>query len=67
VPDYFPEGNAALVTDSDQRSLQKWNDLLYQTHGNVGGVPYPEGVRPLASDDEQRSRIKINAIYAAIA
>lgn len=67
MPGYFVEGNTAQVCDSEQRSLQKWNSLLYDAHGNIGDVPFPEGTRPLASDDEHRSEVKINAILKATA
>lgn len=62
----FPEGWTSLATDDEARSLKKWNGVLYDTWGNVGTVPYPEGTQPLASDDAHRSKIKIDAIYAAI-
>lgn len=63
----YPEGTTALVTDSEQRSLNKWCQILYTAHGNVGSVPYPEGVEPLPMDSEQRLEVKIDAIYKAVA
>lgn len=63
----FPEGTNPLVMDNERRLLVKWNQLLYNSHGNVGHAPFPEGVQPLAMDDEHRSEVKINAIYQAIA
>jgi len=62
----FPEGTTALVTDDEARSLKKWNQLWYNTYGNVGTVPYPEGTEPLPSDDEHRSTVKLQAIKKAV-
>lgn len=62
----FPEGNVALATDDEARSLKKWNSLLVEAHGAIGTVPYPEGTTPLYSDSEERSKRKINAIYKAL-
>jgi len=61
VPVWFEENNTATPNDSEQRSLQKWNALLYASVGNVATC-YPEGARPLPSDDEERSTRKINAL-----
>lgn len=61
----FPEGVEGSVKDDERRSLIKWNQILYDNHGNIGRTPYPEGTEPLASDDEHRSEVKINAILAA--
>ena len=61
----FPEGTTALTTDDEARALKKINQVLFTAHGNVGTVPYPEGVEPMNSDDAHRSKIKIEAIYAA--
>lgn len=62
MADWHPESNDSLPSDSEQRSLQKWNDQLYKKHGNLGDLPFPEGALPLPSDDEERSYKKINAI-----
>lgn len=62
----FPEGNVALATDDEARSLKKWNALLVDQNGAIGTVPYPEGTMPIAGDDAARSEKKINAIYKAI-
>lgn len=63
----YPEGVQSLVFDPEQRSLNKWCQILYAANGNVGSVPYPEGVEPLPFDSDQRLEVKINAIYKAIA
>lgn len=62
----FPEGDVALPTDDEARSLKKWNGLLVTAHGAVGSVPFPEGTVPLPGDSPERSKQKINAIYAAL-
>lgn len=62
----FPEGDVALPTDSEERSLKKWNGLLVTQHGAIGDVPFPEGTVPLPSDSPERSKQKINAIYDAL-
>lgn len=59
---FYPEGTTALATDDAARSLKKWNQILFNTYGNVGSVPFPEGVQPLPGDSEERSTQKINAI-----
>jgi hypothetical protein len=61
MPSWFLENNTATPNDSAQRSLQKWNALLYAAVGNVT-TPFPEGARPLPSDDAARSEKKINAL-----
>lgn len=66
MPSFFPEGNDPAPGDSPHRSLQKWNDLLFQAYGNVGSVPYPEGTEPKPGDNEHRSDVKINAILNSI-
>lgn len=49
MPSFFPEGNAALPTDSEMRSLIKIVDLLggggsSSVGGGLAGVGSPEGV-----------------------
>ena len=62
----FPEGVTALTSDSEQRLWVKYNQTLFNAHGNIGSVPYPEGTQPLVTDDEHRSEVKVNAILKAI-
>ena len=62
---FYPEGTESLPTDDPARSLKKWNQILWDTYGNVGNVPLPEGTQPLPGDSEDRSKQKINAIYKA--
>lgn len=63
----FPEGTTPLITDNEHRLWIKYNQIMFDTHGNVGSVPYPEGTQPLITDDEHRSEVKVNAILKAIA
>jgi hypothetical protein len=66
MPSWFPEGNSALPSDDEARSLKKRNSQLFDTYGNVGAVPFPEGTEPLPQDDEARSLKKINAILKTL-
>lgn len=53
-----------LSTDGEGRTLQKWNDDLYQANGDRGPTCFPEGSKPLPTDDEERSMQKINALLS---
>lgn len=61
---FFPEGTAALPSDSEGRSLSKWAQDLYAAVGNRGSLPYPEGSRPQPGDDEERLARKITAMLS---
>jgi hypothetical protein len=63
---FLPEGTASSPADSELRSIWKWNQILFETHGNVGSVAFPEGTQPLPSDNEMRGLQKIDAIKKAI-
>lgn len=58
---FFPEGDTALVTDDEARSLKKWNQIWHDARGNQV-TAYPEGTQPLPSDDEQRTLVKLVAL-----
>ena len=62
MPAFFPEGNDVRSTDDDLRSLAKLCQKLYDSYAPGDSVPFPEGTRPLPSDDEARLLIKINAL-----
>lgn len=62
MPSWLSEGNVSRSTDNEIRSLEKWADLLYQSVGNVASLPFPEGSKPLPSDNEQRLIVKIEAM-----
>lgn len=66
MPDYFPENQASLPSDDEQRSYQKYNQGLYAMWGDHGPSYFPEGSKPLPSDDPERSSEKINAILKAV-
>ncbi len=59
---FLPEGTQTLPFDSEQRSLWKYNEILYEANPNVPNSLFPEGNRPLPGDNELRSLIKINSI-----
>lgn len=61
MPQYFPEANAALPTDSEIRSLAKWCQLLYDSVG-YRPSPFPEGLAPRPGDSEERLLKKINIL-----
>lgn len=63
MPSWLPEGDTPLQGDTAQRSLWKWNSILYDSLGDMGPSFFPEGSKPLPSDDEKRSLAKINALY----
>jgi hypothetical protein len=62
MPLFFPEGNTSKASDDDLRSLAKTCQQLYDLFSPGDTTPFPEGNRPLPSDDEQRLHIKINAL-----
>lgn len=62
---WCPEGLATNPWDNEQRSLWKWCMRLYLRVGNMA-TPFPEGTRPLPTDDEERLYQKINRmLYGA--
>jgi len=62
MPSWMPENNKAMPSDDKARSLKKWNQRLYELHGDQGPPYFPEGSLPLPGDSKQRSREKINAL-----
>lgn len=50
MPSYYPEGNVALASDNEMRSLQKVVDLL-RTGGSGETQVYTGAAAPAAPDD----------------
>jgi hypothetical protein len=61
MPAWLPEGDRALPTDSELRSLEKWCNELLVAFGNKPS-PFPEGCIPLPGDNEQRLYQKITIL-----
>ena len=61
MPEWLPEGNTPLPTDSELRSLEKWCSLLLASAGNKAS-PFPEGCVPLPGDNELRLYQKITIL-----
>lgn len=59
---WFPEQNTALPSDSENRSAQKWNGILFDSIGNRSLPCFPENCQPLPTDDIERSLKKIDAL-----
>ena len=62
MPTWMPEGDVPSSQDTEWRSLQKIAALAYALYGPVPWPMYPEGTQPLASDGEDRLRLKINKL-----
>jgi hypothetical protein len=62
MPAWYPEGNAPAPGDTEERSAQKVNQLLYDLRGDKGPAWFPEGSKPQPGDDYERSLAKINAL-----
>lgn len=58
MPTWLPEGNAVTPGGDEMRTASQWLSLLYDAFGNQP-APFPEGTRPLPSDDLQRIYQKI--------
>lgn len=61
MPSFYIENNTVKPGDNELRALHKWCEQLYRA-----GVssPFPEGVRVLPSDNEERTIRKINLLLA---
>lgn len=57
-----PSTNTPLVSDTDWCLLARWADALYQSGGLVPMAEYPEGSKPLVTDNEERLLSKIAAM-----
>jgi len=62
MPAYFPENDTVSSGDDKWRVTQKWAHLLYLAVGNKPCPMFPEGSEPLVGDDQQRLKMKINAM-----
>lgn len=58
---FLPEGTLVRPSDDEMRTASKLCQILFNGIGNMPS-PYPEGCLPLASDDYERTLIKINAL-----
>lgn len=66
MPTWLPEGNVARPGGDEMRTASQWLSLLYDFYGNQPTF-FPEGVRPLPSDDLQRIYEKIAFLEATAA
>lgn len=59
MPSWTPEGDMVLPSSDEMRTLAVWLQTLINGQGDPGHRFYPEGSRPLPSDDEERLYHKI--------
>lgn len=63
MPTWLPEGNVVTPGGDEMRTASQWLSLLHDFYGNQPS-PFPEGTRPLPSDDLQRIYQKITILEA---